>query len=431
MKKLLGVRVNILLVFLLLSLVAISPKLDTSGVEIKSLDEFSASQGLQIGEVIKEFNGVTVNTGEEFKKLLNNNQVEPVRINIVTDKANINYFVTDSLRFELDNLTIVDSEIIGVEDGEVLKEIDGNKILNEDDFEDVRYDLLPSETVKIKTDKKDYVFETHSILEINVKEVSRTNLKKGLDLDGGTRVLLKPVSEDVITDSDVNNLISVMRNRLNVYGLSDLKIRQAQSGEDKLVLIEIAGVPKEEVEGFISKQGKFEAKIGDGVVFRGGKDNIPIVCKDDGTCSGVRSWNQGSENEAQCRFEFSIKLSKESAQKHAEVTEKLDVIVTPEGGRVLSEQIEFYLDDNLIDSLNIGEGLKGSETTDILISGPGVGRDQAEALEDALDGMEKLQVVLITGSLPFDLEIVKLDSISPIFGETFVKNAFVSGLVAI
>ena len=38
--------------------------------------------------------------------------------------------------------------------------------------------------------------------------------------------------------------------------------------------------------------------------------------------------------------------------------------------------------------------------------------------------MEQLQTVLITGSLPFDIEIVKLDSISPLFGISFIKNTF-------
>jgi preprotein translocase subunit SecD len=320
---------------------------------------------------------------------------------------------------------------VGIEDGELLAEINGKGIVYESDFEDIRYDLLPSKKIEIKTDKGEYVFLTHSNLEINVKEVSSTNLKKGLDLDGGTRVLLKPVSEESVTDADIANLIDVIWNRLNTYGLTDLKIREAQSGEDKLILIEIASVPKEDVEDFIATQGKFEAKIGDEVVFTGGKENIPRVCKDDGTCSGVRSCVQLSENEAQCRFEFSIKLSKESAQNHARITNALDIIPGANGGGTLSEPLDLYLDGQLIDSLQISDSLRGSETTDILISGPGNGRTEAEALQDALVGMEQLQVVMITGSLPFDLEVAKIDSISPIFGETFIKNAFVSGLVAI
>ena len=43
--------------------------------------------------------------------------------------------------------------------------------------------------------------------------------------------------------------------------------------------------------------------------------------------------------------------------------------------------------------------------------------------------MNKLQTILISGSLPFDLEIVKLDSISPVLGKEFVKRLIMLGLV--
>ena len=45
--------------------------------------------------------------------------------------------------------------------------------------------------------------------------------------------------------------------------------------------------------------------------------------------------------------------------------------------------------------------------------------------------MAKLQTVLITGSLPFDLEIVKLDTISPVLGQNFTKNSFMVIMIAL
>ncbi len=44
--------------------------------------------------------------------------------------------------------------------------------------------------------------------------------------------------------------------------------------------------------------------------------------------------------------------------------------------------------------------------------------------------MAKLQTVLITGSLPFKLEVVKLDSISPVLGDEFIKNIFLAAIGA-
>ena len=61
-----------------------------------------------------------------------------------------------------------------------------------------------------------------------------TNIQKGLDLAGGTRVLLKPVSDEPIQDSDVDKLVDILGQRINVYGLRDLSIRPSVINNEKL-----------------------------------------------------------------------------------------------------------------------------------------------------------------------------------------------------
>ena len=53
-----------------------------------------------------------------------------------------------------------------------------------------------------------------------------------------------------------------------------------------------------------------------------------------------------------------------------------------------------------------------------------------DAAFDALKNMKRLQTILITGSLPVKLEIIKTDSISPVLGEEFVRNALFVGLLS-
>ena len=253
----------------------------------------------------------------------------------------------------------------------------------------------------------------------------------GLDLQGGTRVLLQPIAEDEVSDADITDLISVLENRLNVYGLSDIKIRTAEDwAGNKFVLIELAGTTEGEVQELISQQGFFEAKIVEETVFIGGKEDIPYVCRDDGSCSGIRSCDPIGD-QTYCQFEFQITLSQEAAEKQAAATEALEVVYDESGSGYLSENLDLYLDGELVDSLRISEGLQGKATTSIAISGPGYGLNKAEAVEDASSNMDQLQTILITGSLPFDIEIAKMDSISPIMGESFVKNTIWVGLIAI
>ena len=71
-----------------------------------------------------------------------------------------------------------------------------------------------------------------------------------------------------------------------------------------------------------------------------------------------------------------------------------------------------YIDGKFLSSLQISEGLKGRAETQIQITGTGSGATLDEAQKSANEEMKKLQTVLITGSLPFKLQIVKLDTIS-------------------
>ncbi|MBU2496830.1 MAG: protein translocase subunit SecD, partial [Nanoarchaeota archaeon] len=88
------------------------------------------------------------------------------------------------------------------------------------------------------------------------------------------------------------------------------------------------------------------------------------------------------------------------------------------------------VDDKLVDSLYISEGLKGLVTTQVSVSGSGEGATREEAIENTLANMNRLQTILITGSLPFKLEIEKLDTISSAFGEKLTKNILITALVA-
>jgi preprotein translocase subunit SecD len=241
---------------------------------------------------------------------------------------------------------------------------------------------------------------------------------------------LKPVGEDIEND-DINNLIDVLSNRLNVYGLSDIKIRSAEDWDgNKYVLVELAGVTQDEVRDLISEQGKFEAKIGDEIVFSGGNNDISYVCRDDGTCSGIRSCEEYNGGYG-CEFQFSITLSQDAANRQAELTESLSAVTSEDGGRYLEKPLDLYLDGELVDSLRISEDLKGQATTQIAISGSGAGTTQDLAIEQAYQEMKGLQTILITGSLPFDIEIAKMDTVSPVMGEIFFKNMILVACLAI
>jgi len=323
--------------------------------------------------------------------------------------------------------------IQGLKTGDSIESINNNKISTIQDFNSAINTIKINSTLIIKTKNYEIAYITTEIPDITVQNVKKTNIQKGLDLSGGTRALLRPDSEETVSDQDITNLINILNNRLNTYGLSDVQTRPAKDLDgNRLVLIEIAGASRQEVKGLIEQQGKFETKIGNKTVFVGSEKDITFVCKDDGTCSGIQSCNKQNDETYLCTFEFQIKLSSEAAKRHADITKNIPVKTEQDGSRLYLElPLDLYLDNKLVSTLQISETLKGKEATSIAISGPGLGPTQEIAYDEAFREMTRLQTILITGSLPFGLKIEKLDGISPFVGNDFIKNAFLVGFLAL
>jgi len=193
------------------------------------------------------------------------------------------------------------------------------------------------------------------------------------------------------------------------------------------MLVEVAGASPTDLEQLVAQQGKFEAKIANQTVFTGGEDDIADVCRNDATCASVQSCIQ-AQGGFTCNYAFTIYLTEEAAQRHADVTEPLPL--GPDG-QYLTESLFLYVDDIEVDSLLISSNLRGQVTTQISIQGSGSGISQETALKDARESMNRLQTILLTGSLPYKLEIVKLDTISPSLGKEFINQIILAIVAAI
>ena len=319
----------------------------------------------------------------------------------------------------------------GLRAGQIITAIDGKTIANTQDFSKIVQDkFISNQTVKTTVTTKDSEYVIYSNkLSLTVSDLPKTNLKLGLDLSGGARALVQ-AEDHKLTSAEVNDLVNVVSNRFNVYGLSDMVIKPVTDlSGNNFMLIEIAGATPADLENLISQQGKFEAKIGNETVFTGGNKDIASVARS-GQESGITSCDPDQSGKYYCTFKFTVYLSQAAAERHAEITKTLDVNSTSQGN-YLSKKLDLYVDNNLVDSLLISEDLKGMVTTQIQISGSGSGATLDEAQKSANEDMKKLQTILITGSLPFKLQIVKLDTISPTLGENFTKYILLAGFISI
>lgn len=415
-------RVIMLIIFLVLSLFAIYPNPWAKGVAIRGVikdgsaylagvESPKATAAPTTREIIRSVNNIPVNNVEDYAaalKTLMPNVTAQVRTNKNT------YRIIPQYRFEIVTL-----------ENETSYENITRQVFNST----LNSEVNVTEQVSVPKRVRHYFTNESLDLGLSVYNAPKSNLRLGLDLQGGTRVLLQPAEK--ANKDQMDNIIQSMSQRLNVYGISDVVITPVNDLEGKqFISVEIAGLSEQEVTELITSQGKFEAKIGNTTVFQGGSD-ITYVCRS-ADCSGIdptQGCGQVQQNQWACRFRFAITTTPAAAKRQAYSTKNLQV-VSLNGGSYLNQTIDFYLDDQPVDSLQIGSDLKGREVTDIEISGSGSGISRDAAVTDALQGMKNLQTILITGSLPVKLNVVNMDTISPTLGNEFVRSTFVMAIIA-
>jgi preprotein translocase subunit SecD len=434
MAKKLHIRIIILVIALIIAIFSIINFNGLSGgIQVSQVEKDSSSYlaGISKGEVIKTVDGEKVNSIQAFYEKTQEIKISPVEISIKTENKTIDYS-SKVFDFSLDDNNIVtsvlgDSKTAGLKIGMQVLEIN-NYSLENYTFSEIRDLIEPKQKIEIVTNQGDYVFLTGENLGLTVTAVSKSNVKTGLDIQGGARALIR--AEKKLDTKEMIELKSIIEQRLNTYGITDMVIREASNpftGE-QFIVIELAGATPKDLEDLVAQQGKFEAKIGNNTIFIGGKGDITFVCKDDATCAGIQQCTQISQGQ-NCRFQFELDLSPKAAKRQAEATSGLSENIT-NGESYLNETLDLYLDDKLIDNLLISSDLKGKETTKVVVSGSGFGNSRDDAIKDAQDNMKKLQTILITGSLPYKLYIEKLDTISPTVGKEFSRSILIAAIVA-
>lgn len=328
---------------------------------------------------------------------------------------------------------------------------------------------------------KDYDIFINDTIGIEVTEIERINIEFGLDIKGGTRILLKP--KENATSEMMSQIMSTLQTRANIYGLKEIRFFPVTSitGES-FIQIEATGLGKDVVSDLLSKQGSFEAKISkpvflvdskgtfqlldnkypvellenesidlngmilekngtfelDGVEFQyvnitdnkneliflgtsyKGED-IELVYSDPQRSGVIPRGNYFS-------FFFVVLVSENGAERFAKITSgtpsQLDL---NSGDYYLKDtQILLYLDNNLVSSLRISSSLGGKVYTTPSIEGSRETREQAHAEKLSL------QTYLRSGALPVGLETVSVDVISPTLGKGFISSAMMAaGLAAI
>lgn len=203
------------------------------------------------------------------------------------------------------------------------------------------------------------------------------SIRQGLDLQGGTHVVLEAEDTDIATVNDdaMNRVVAIMEKRVNALGLTEPIIQR--EGERR-VIIELPGVKDPEAAiQTIGKTAMLEFKDEEGNTLLTGTD-----LKD----------AQAATNSNNGQNVVNLEFSDEGAKKFADAT-------TKNVGRTLS----ILLDGQVLTAPNVREPITGGRAE---ISGN-------KTLEEA----QNLAVVLRSGALPVKVNIIETRTVGPSLGQ--------------
>ncbi|MBQ7705244.1 MAG: protein translocase subunit SecD [Selenomonadaceae bacterium] len=220
------------------------------------------------------------------------------------------------------------------------------------------------------------------------------SIRQGLDLQGGTHVVLEAEDTDIakVDDDAMQRVVSIMEKRVNELGLTEPIVQR--EGERR-VIIELAGIkdPDAAIQT-IGKTAMLEFKDEDGNTLLTGTD-----LKD----------AQAAMNQQNNQCVVNLEFSDEGAKKFADAT-------LANVGR----QIAILLD--------------GEVLTDPVVREPILGGRAEISGQRNLEEAQRLAVLLRSGALPVKVNIIETRTVGPSLGQDSKDKsvfAFVVGIAAV
>ncbi len=218
-------------------------------------------------------------------------------------------------------------------------------------------------------------------------------IKQGLDLQGGTHVVLKlsDTEHNKVNQETVGQVYAILEKRINELGLTEPIIQQ--EGTDRII-VELPGInDPDKAIALIGKTAQLE--------FRDVADKVLLT--------GAELKNSSASLNGQGKAVVHLEFTDEGAKKFADATRKN-----------LGKQIGIYLD---------GEKLTDPVVQSVIEGGKAEITGQRD-LKDA----QNIALLLRSGALPVKVEVLEIRTIGPTLGEdSKVKSerAFAMGIAAV
>ena len=217
----------------------------------------------------------------------------------------------------------------------------------------------------------------------------------GLDLRGGLSTEYVAVDSSVEDfDTLMDGTVSALRTRLTNAGYTEATV--ARQGSDK-IRVEIPDVSDpQEVIDIIGKPAHLE--------FRDPNGNVVVEGKD------IEKAYVTQAQDTQM-FEVAFKLNKEGTKAFAQAT-----------ADNIGKAISIYLDDELVSAPTVQSVISGGE---------GVITTSNNTQQESYEWAKNLSMLIMSGSLPLDIEEGETRAISATLGVKAIDNALLAGLIGL
>ena len=247
--------------------------------------------------------------------------------------------------------------------------------------------------------------------------LDRFPLKLGLDLQGGTQLILQAQMDSIDPsdrDSALQSAREVLEKRVNLFGVSEAVVQTSKVGDERRILVELPGI--KDASSAVSLVGKtarleFKEMIGTPSAQEATSAAILDFFKPTGlTGADLKraAVTFGSTQGGGSGPQVSLEFNENGAKKFAEITK-----------RNIGKPLGMFLDDVPITfpPPNVNQEIVGGNA---VITG-----------SFTTDEAKNLSVQLNAGALPVPIKILEQRSIGPTLGQSSVEKSFIAGIIGI
>lgn len=237
-------------------------------------------------------------------------------------------------------------------------------------------------------------------------------LRLGLDLQGGTQLVLEAQTGQIEADQRDNALESareVIERRVNLFGVSESVVQTSKVGDSRRILVDLPGIKNaSDAADLVGRTAQLEFK--ELVTIESTESATPssefvstgLTGKDLKKASVSFGQGQSSDGSPVVQLEF----NSEGAQKFADITK-----------RNISKPLAIFLDDQLVQAPTVNtEILDGNA----IISGG-----------FTVDSAKQAAVQLNAGALPVPIKIIEQRSIGATLGQESINKSLVAAAIGL